>query len=82
MLPRMAVTGAMRRRVGEDVGVADVAGVEDVVDAGEGGEEFGAEEAVGVGEDADEDGWVVRHVLEAFAEAGAGVEVVAEAVAD
>ena len=38
----------------EDVGVADVAGVEDVVDAAERGEGFGAEEAVGVGEDADE----------------------------
>ena len=33
----------------EDGGVAYVAGVEDVVDTGEGGEELGAEEAVGVG---------------------------------
>jgi len=60
---------------GENGGVAYVAGVEDVIDAGEGGKEFGAEEAVGVGEDADE------HLV-ALAETGAGVEVVAEAVAD
>ncbi len=35
--------------------IADVAGVEDVVDVrgAEGGEDFGAEEAVGVGEDAE-----------------------------
>jgi hypothetical protein len=49
--------------------------VEDVVDAGERGEEFWAEETVGVGEYAN------AH-LEALAEAGAGVEVVSEAVAD
>lgn len=37
----------------EDGDLADVAGVEDMVDAGEGGERLGTEEAVGVGEDAD-----------------------------
>lgn len=36
----------------EDVGVANVAGVEDVVDTGEGGERFGAQQAVGVGDNA------------------------------
>jgi hypothetical protein len=36
----------------EDARVVDIAGVEDVVDAGEFGDGFGAEEAVGVGDDA------------------------------
>jgi hypothetical protein len=37
---------------------------------------------VGVGDYADEHAGGIRHLLEAFAEAGAGIEVVAEAVAD
>ena len=41
---------------GEDDGVADVAGVEDVVHALDGGESFGAEERVGVGDGGDEHG--------------------------
>jgi hypothetical protein len=40
----------------QDRGIADVAGVEDVADTGQGGEGFGAEEAVGIGEDADGEG--------------------------
>ena len=39
---------------GQDFGVSYVAGVEDVVNAGQGGEELRAEEAMGVGEYADE----------------------------
>jgi hypothetical protein len=39
---------------GEDVGVADVAGVKDVIDTSEGGEELWAEETVGVRDHADE----------------------------
>ncbi len=36
----------------ENLGFADVAGVQDVIDPDEGGEDFGAEEAVGVRENA------------------------------
>ncbi len=44
----------------EEGGVAQVTGVEDVVDATQGVESFGAEEAVGVGEDA------YAHALRSF----------------
>lgn len=40
----------------EDLDVADVAGMENMIDAVEGGDGLGAEEAVGVGDDADEHG--------------------------
>jgi len=36
----------------EDARVVDIAGVQDMVDAGEFGDGFGTEEAVGVGDDA------------------------------
>ena len=45
--------GSDRAESVKDVGVADVAGVEDVVGTGDGGEELGTEQAVGVGEDSD-----------------------------
>ena len=63
----------------EDGGIADVTGVEDVIDdtiwASQGGEDLGAEETVGVGEYAEE------HGLQAGGEACAGVEDVAQGVA-
>ena len=37
----------------EDGGIADVAGVDDVIGTGERGEGFGTEQAVGVGDDSD-----------------------------
>src|SRR2546423_1377947 len=40
-------------QVSQDLDVPDVSGVEEVVRAGEGGEDLGPEETVGVGEDAD-----------------------------
>ena len=54
--------------LGEDGGIAYVAGVEDVRDTGEGGEELRAEEAVGVGDDADEHREVGRDEWEVISE--------------
>jgi len=41
-------------QVGQDLGVADVAGVDDELDASQGGDGLGAQQAVGVGDNADE----------------------------
>ena len=57
---------------GEDRGVAYVAGVEDVVDAGEGGKEFWAKKAVGVGDDADEHARGLGHDARGLGEGGCG----------
>ena len=50
----MAVTGAIFGKLGRDGGLAHVAEVENAVDAFEGGSDFGAEEAVGIGDDAED----------------------------
>jgi hypothetical protein len=58
--------------VDEDGGIADVAGVKDVIDTGQGGKDFGAEEAVGVGEYADECGGGFRHIARGRRGGGCG----------
>ena len=55
----------------QDIWIADVAGMDDDLDALEGFEGFGAEEAVGVGEDADEMGRRHRVTSKVHAQHGA-----------
>ena len=54
LLPRTAVTGAISPSARQDFGRADVAGVDDAVDAAQGGDRLGPQQAVRVGDDAEE----------------------------
>ena len=51
------MTGAISRQPRHDFRAADVAGVDDVLDAGERLQRLGAQQAVGVGDDADQHEW-------------------------